>query len=79
MKICSQILRVAIIIMEAKMMPVEKLSCETELASDTNDMSFFFSVVAILTRTYLQRYQRQFSARGTVCSDMVATMVGSKD
>ena len=60
------------------MMPVEKLRGEDELASDTNDMKFFLlSVVAFLTRA--QRYQRQFSARGTVRSDVVATIVGSKD
>ena len=47
MKICFLFKFFVITIMEAAMMPVEKLRGETELASDTNDMKIFLlSVVA---------------------------------
>ena len=47
MKICFLFKFFIITIMEATMMPVEKLRGEAELASDTNNMKFFLlSVVA---------------------------------
>ena len=47
MKICFVFKFFVITIMEASMMPVEKLRGEGELASDTNDMKFILlSVVA---------------------------------
>ena len=48
MKICFLLKFFVITIMEATMMPAEKLGGEAELASDTNDMKFvLLSVVAI--------------------------------
>ena len=46
MKICFVFKFFIITIMEAMRMTVEKLTGETELASDTNDMKFLLSVVA---------------------------------
>ena len=46
MKICFLFKFFVITIMEATMMPVEKLRGEAELASDTNDQKFLLSVVA---------------------------------
>ena len=53
MKICFLFKFFVITIMEATMMPLEKLRGEAELASDTDDMKFFLvSVVAFkLART----------------------------
>ena len=49
MKLCFVFKFFLITIMEASIMPVEKLRGEAELASDTNDMKFFLhSVVAFL-------------------------------